>query len=522
MKTKLIVLLLIAAALIFAAAPCGAASVGKAENLADEILSFVEKENGSGTVQALVDGYLSDNAGATAEWYVIALAQSGKDIDFSRYVASLSEYIGKSGSIGATTRQKYALALLSAGVTSDFTEKTADETIGALGIMSKIFGLHLLNNGVKSAKYDKETLVAEILDAQLSDGGFALTGGTGDIDVTAMALASLAPNLDLDGVSESVDKALSMISSRQLDGGGFVGFSGENAESAAQVLLALSSLGIDCESDERFIKNGNTVIDALAAYRLENGSFSHVPGGEYSFSATSQAYYSLISFIRMKEGKTPLLVLDNAGGASYREILSKTSPEQGEKSGVAPYKIIATGALAVLLVGACVILIVLKKKNAKNFIAAILIFAVAVTLLWVTDIKTPGEYYGADVKKENVVGTVTLTIRCDTIVSKSDAPHIPRDGVILDTSTLELSEGETVYDILTEAARKNNISIDATSIGYVRGIGFIYELDFGSLSGWMYYVNDESPNVSANRYALSDGDKIEWLYSCDIGNDIKK
>jgi len=521
MKTRLIVLLLVAAAVIFAAAPCGAASVSKANALADGILTFVEKENGSGTVQELVDGYLSENAGMTAEWYVIALAQSGYDVDFSRYIASLSDYIGKSGAVGATTRQKYALALLSAGVTSDFTEQTADETIGALGIMSKIFGLHLLNNGVKSSKYDRATLVSEIIDAQLSDGGFALTGGVGDIDVTAMALASLAPNIGLDGVSAAVDKALLMISSRQLDDGGFVGFSGENAESAAQVLLALSSLGIDCESDARFIKNGNTVIDALAAYRLSDGSFSHVPGGEYNFSATSQAYYSLVSFVRMKDGKTPLLVLDNASGAKYIEIL-KPSEKTPETQKIAPYKFIATGALLFILVGVCVILIVLKKKNAKNFIVAVLIFAVAVTLLWVTDIKTPDEYYGADVKKENIVGTVTLTIRCDTIVDKSDAPHIPRDGVILAESTFALSDGETVYDILTEAARKNNISIDVTSVGYVRGIGYIYELDFGSLSGWMYYVNDESPNVSCNRYALSDGDRIEWLYSCDIGNDLKK
>ena len=458
----------------------------------------------------------------TAEWYVIALSQSGHDVDFSRYVAALSEYIGKSGTIGATTLQKYALALLAAGVTSDFTEKTADETIGALGIMSKIFGLHLLNNGVASSKYDRETLVAEIIAAQLSDGGFALTGGVGDIDVTAMALASLAPNIEFDGVFAAVDKALLMISSRQLDGGGFIGFSGENAESAAQVLLALSSLGIDCESDARFIKNGNTVIDALASYRLDDGSFAHVPGGEYNFSATSQAYYSLVSYLRMKNGKTPLLVLDKASDAKYVKIIFEKPENTGkEPQKIAPYKPIATGVLIVVFIGACVILIALKKKNAKNFIAAALILAAAVTFVWLTDIKAPSDYSGSDVTKENVIGDVTLTIRCDTIVDKSSAPHIPRDGVVLDTSTFDLAEGETVYDILAQAARKNGISIDVNSVGYVSGIAYIYELDFGSLSGWMYFVNGESPNVSCNRYVLSDGDEIEWLYSCDIGNDLK-
>ena len=57
--------------------------------------------------------------------------------------------------------------------------------------------------------------------------------------------------------------------------------------------------------------------------------------------------------------------------------------------------------------------------------------------------------------------------------------------------------------------------------GYVRGIGFIYELEFGSLSGWMYFVNGAEANVSANRYVLSDNDHIEWLYTRNIGEDIK-
>lgn len=521
MIKKLLALLFVAAALIIAAAPCGAASVGRANELADGILAFLENDAGANDIQSFSDGYLSETAGETAEWYVIAISQSGADVDFSRYVASLSEHIKKSGSIGATTRQKYALALLSVGVTSDFTKQTADETIGALGIMSKIFGLHLINNGVSSSKYDKATLISEIISSQLSDGGFALTGGVGDIDVTSMALAALAPNTDIDGVKESVDRALGMISSRQLSGGGFVGFSGENAESAAQVLLALSSLGIDCESDARFIKNGATVIDALDAYRLENGSFSHVPGGEYNYSATLQAYYSLIAYVRLKEGKTPLLILDKARGARYVEINKKGDPLP-EKTKIAPYKFIVTGALVAVFIGACVILIALKKRNPKNFIAAALILAALVASVWLTEIKSPDEYYDGDVKKTNPVGVVTLSIRCDTIVGKSDAPHIPRDGTVLDGSSFEIEKGDTVADILIEAARKYAISVDMNSVGYVRGIGYIYELDFGSLSGWMYYVNGESPNVSANRYELNDGDVIEWLYSCDIGNDLKK
>lgn len=520
MMRKIFALLLVAAALTTAAVPCGAASVGRVEYLAGGILDYLEKEAGADGIQPLADGYLAEKAGETAEWYVIAIAQRGEDVDFSRYVSALSDYIGKSGNIGATTRQKYALALLAAGVTSDFTRQTANETIGALGIMSKIFGLHLLNNGLTSEKYDRASLVSEIISSQLDDGGFALTGGAGDIDVTSMALSALAPNAENEDVRETVGRALEMISSRQLDDGGFAGFSGENAESAAQVLLALSSLGVDCENDARFIKNGNTVIDAIEEYRLDDGSFSHVKGGERSSGATSQVFYSLVSYLRMKEGRSPLLVIDNAENARYIEIVQNGNTS--EKSVVPTYKYIATGVLIAVFACVCAVLALLKKKNIKNYIAALLILAAAVAFVWLTDIRSPGDYYGTGEKKQNAVGTVTMTIRCDTIVSKSSAPHIPRDGTVLALSEFEIEKGETVADILNEAARKNRISVDMNSVGYVRGIGYIYELEFGSLSGWMYYVNGESPNVSCNRYELSDGDVIEWLYSCDIGNDIKK
>ena len=56
---------------------------------------------------------------------------------------------------------------------------------------------------------------------------------------------------------------------------------------------------------------------------------------------------------------------------------------------------------------------------------------------------------------------------------------------------------------------------------YVSGIGYLYEFDYGDLSGWMYRVNGETPSVGCAEYALSDGDQVEWLYTCDLGNDLE-
>ena len=55
---------------------------------------------------------------------------------------------------------------------------------------------------------------------------------------------------------------------------------------------------------------------------------------------------------------------------------------------------------------------------------------------------------------------------------------------------------------------------------YIEGIANIYEFDCGELSGWMYKVNGWFPNYGCSRYQLKAGDKIEWVYTCDLGNDI--
>ena len=55
---------------------------------------------------------------------------------------------------------------------------------------------------------------------------------------------------------------------------------------------------------------------------------------------------------------------------------------------------------------------------------------------------------------------------------------------------------------------------------YVEGIGNLYEFDCGELSGWMYKVNGSFPNYGCSKYILSPGDKIEWVYTCDLGKDI--
>ena len=138
-------------------------------------------------------------------------------------------------------------------------------------------------------------------------------GDYGDNDVTAITVQALAPYYKTNSkVKTAVDKALILLSNRQKADGDYASYGINNPESTAQVLVALSSLGINCENDGRFIKNGNTLIDGIEKYRLADGSFCHQIGKGSNSNATVQVFYAMVSYIRLNRGETPLYIFDNS------------------------------------------------------------------------------------------------------------------------------------------------------------------------------------------------------------------
>ena len=55
---------------------------------------------------------------------------------------------------------------------------------------------------------------------------------------------------------------------------------------------------------------------------------------------------------------------------------------------------------------------------------------------------------------------------------------------------------------------------------YIEGIANLYEFDCGPLSGWMYAVNGAFPNYGCGTCKVKSGDRIQWIYTCDLGRDI--
>jgi hypothetical protein len=119
----------------------------------------------------------------------------------------------------------------------------------------------------------------------------------------------------------------------------------------------------------------------------------------------------------------------------------------------------------------------------------------------------------------------SLLISCGDILknrekfSKDKLSLVPKDGVILAEKSVEIKDGETVYDVLLRETKANGIPMESASAPvyqsiYIKGIHNIYEKDFGATSGWTYTVNGKQPPVGCNQYQLKNGDNIQWLFIC--------
>ncbi len=144
-------------------------------------------------------------------------------------------------------------------------------------------------------------------------------------------------------------------------------------------------------------------------------------------------------------------------------------------------------------------------------------------------VPSPVEPQNSTVTKKEL--TCTLSVSCETILNNMDKLDknkvgiIPENGVILAEKTAVFYEGENVFNLLSREMKKNKIHLEFVNTpiynsAYIEGIANIYEFDCGNLSGWMYKVNGKFPNYGCSRYMLSDGDKLEWVYTCDLGRDV--
>lgn len=268
-----------------------------------------------------------------SEWVIIGLARSGRldEKAAEAYKQAAAEYVAAVGSAKLhkskctdTVRVILALTAIGADVTNvggyNLLEGLAEmDYVKKQGNNGPAWALIALDSGNYSVpiaadpakQVSREGLIDYILSVQCADGGWSLSGSASDLDVTAMTLQALAPYAKDDGVSSAVQTALTYLSNAQAADGGFVGYGVSTSETCAQVMVALTALGIDPVKDTRFIKNGKTVVDKLCSFAVDGGGFCHIQDTPKADGvATEQGYYALTAYERFLTGKSSLYDMD--------------------------------------------------------------------------------------------------------------------------------------------------------------------------------------------------------------------
>lgn len=314
--------------------------------------------------------FVPDAGTTNGDWFPIGLGRYGYEDNYGAYLSVLTDQINmryqtdeKLSKAKATEWHRISLAVAASGgdptsigeYNGEPIDLIADGTYnrgltaspGRQGINGWIWALISLDSKryevPENAFHQRQDFIVEILQKQLEDGGFALSGKVSDPDITAMAVQALAPyynseivyeytsekikKADEDGTSvyiqcqksvrQVVDECVAWLSSVQAEDGDFYSWGMQNVESTCQVVVALTSLGIDPLMDERFITDsGNTLLDGILKYRLDNGGFVHsftydpdnptsLPD-EANEMASHQSLYTLVALWRNQNGMRTL------------------------------------------------------------------------------------------------------------------------------------------------------------------------------------------------------------------------
>lgn len=533
------------------------------------------------------------------EWAIIGLTRSDASMSTNYYssyydkvVAYVDSHINAAGqlhTIKSTDNSRVALAVTAIGkdprnVGSHnlLTALNDVDYVNQQGVNGPIWALLALD----SKNYDapgREDLIASILSQQFEDGGWAVTPEgsapvtTADIDMTAMAIQALAPYYNTrKDVKDAVDKALVCLSRKQLDDGRFQSWGTTNSESAAQVVVALSALGIDADKDSRFVKSGNSALDGLLYFAVETGGFGH-DDKVVNQMATEQAYYALAAYDRFSRKANRLYdmrdvvpmedvdaqgvinLINNIGYvdensydriADARSAYDKLSAEDKKKvtnyddltDAEARYKVILsekqTEQYKLLKDHYDQLLNDSTKKYgtaAKKKLLSILQTAQKDMNAAVSCERVNAIYYKAIDDLDAVKpGDISVTFRLIGALEATQDVNLTNDSYLpeyvtwVPTATYELAENATVYDLFTKAMGEAGLRYVGAENNYVSTIyapsclgGYaLSEFTNGTRSGWMYTVNGTHVNKGLQYWTLKDGDVVIWHYVNDYAHEV--
>lgn len=221
-----------------------------------------------------------------------------------------------------------------------------------------------------SGDVTREKLVRAILDTQREDGSWPVIASSQvpDVDMTAMAIQALAPYYENAQVKAAVDAALTFLAGVQNADGTFSEIPGTDAsaESTAQVIVALTALGIDPTADSRFVKSGVSVVDALCGFYVTGGGFRHLMADKtVDGMATEQGYYALAAYYRFINGQTRLYDMSDVTIKANDQPVQPTDPTTPGTPATGDNQPVMLWFGSVLISGAAILLLAQKKKKVR-------------------------------------------------------------------------------------------------------------------------------------------------------------
>ena len=530
------------------------------------------------------------------EWAVLGLARGNASVTnsyydgyYDRVVAYVKANINSKGQLDSnksTENSRIILALTAIG--EDPTSVGGRNLLTALNDLSyvkkqgsngPIWALLAVDSGNYIYNY-RDKLIDTILDERTEDGGWTHTGNTADVDMTAMAIQALAPYNDEDHpkVKSAIEAALTLLSGMQQNDGGFASFGTPNSESAAQVVVALSALGLDANTDSHFVKNGHSVLENLLSYEQEDGSFQHTTDGSGNNQMSAeQGTYALVAYDRYvnkahtlydmtdvvkREDASAQEVIDminqigyvdessynaiaearnaynklsaadkakvenyntlTAAEASYKEILKQKRTEL--------YKLLKAHHDELLNDRTKKYGTAAKKKLASILQQAQTDMNAAESCERVMDIYNKAIFDLDAVKPGDIEVTFRLigALEATQDVDLTKDSYLPEYVTWVPTKTYALQENATVYDLFTEAMSEAGLRYIGAESNYVSTIyapsclgGYaLSEFTNGKKSGWMYTVNGTHPNQGLKNWTLNDNDVVVWHYVNDYSHEV--
>lgn len=447
--------------------------------------------------KTLMNAIAATYADSSSDWVVFDMAAYAKldgttvetSVDARKNYLNLTtnELAGNSPLV--SDRAKAEIILTALGVNStklktvDGTEysnaaKLADMNLGSSHYTAPWVLLAEQAGQLKLTDAQRNSMIALLTDSKnLGDDGLFFTTWAGetyaDPDTTGTALAALAEynTSEYPKVQAFVHKAVEGLSKAQSSNGSF-----GNVNSDAMVIIGLTALGIDPASDERFVKGGCFLADALLLYVNDTrngftvtavGAVNGEPAQKAAALATEQGFRALVALEKFES-----LSGDSKSFNIYTQT-AKTSQSDNTT-------------------------VITPNKPNKGFISD----GAGTVPSTSTDSGTGGS-----------TGSTTTEKWISVAVSIE-----PADGSAWYSGSIRVAKGVTVEQALETAAAQAGLILNIKD-GYLRAVirsgVTLGQYDEGPNSGWLYKVNGKAPNVGIADYPLNGGETVTIYYTAD-------